>query len=245
MKTNIHFFILSFFCVQLSAQGFQINYHYSVFNKYANQWYKFPAVLNLDTLSGEKSYNVIFGIDKQVKAEQNTFSSKGNSQYVLFYTPKGGNIISERVYAVKEKDYVFEDRYSMTWKTSAETKLRDGLILNKAETDFRGRHYIAWYNSKIKVSVGPWKFINTPGLLYEIADRENLFKWELEQINNVKEKIENPFSNYKGEILSYHEFPELRYGLSLEKKRELERNPNDNALILERNGLEKTFEWEQ
>ncbi|MGS0748903.1 hypothetical protein [Halpernia sp. GG3] len=107
MKTNIHFFILSFFCVQLGAQGFQINYRYSVFNKYANQWYKFPAVLNLDTLSAEKYYNVIFGIDKQVKAQQNTFSSKGSSQYVLFYTPKGGNIISERVYTVKREGLRF------------------------------------------------------------------------------------------------------------------------------------------
>lgn len=35
----------------------------------------------------------------------------------------------------------------------------------KATTDFRGRHWVAWFNQNIPIDAGPWKLCGLPGLI--------------------------------------------------------------------------------
>ena len=61
------------------------------------------------------------------------------------------------------------------WKISEETKTMQDMVLQKAECDFRGRHYIAWFNPKIPIPDGPWKLRGLPGLILEATMRKNTF----------------------------------------------------------------------
>ena len=75
------------------------------------------------------------------------------------------------------RDYVKElvilsDTYTIDWKISAETKTLQEMVLQKAECDFRGRHYIAWFNPKIPIPDGPWKLRGLPGLIMEAYDEK-------------------------------------------------------------------------
>lgn len=84
-----------------------------------------------------------------------------------------------------------------------------------------------------------------PGLVYEASDDTESFRWELKSFKTSKDEIKNPFLNITDKVLSYKEYPKLRYGLSQELMDALKQNPNNKTFEQERNSLEKKFEWEK
>ncbi|MDP9956261.1 GLPGLI family protein [Epilithonimonas hungarica] len=70
--------------------------------------------------------------------------------------------------------YTTEDK--MDWKLENETKTSGQYTLQKATTDFGGRHWTAWFCKDINISEGPYKFRGLPGLIFELNDsKENFF----------------------------------------------------------------------
>jgi GLPGLI family protein len=59
-----------------------------------------------------------------------------------------------------------------------------GYTCRRAECDFRGRKYIAWYSDEIPVSSGPWKFGGLPGFIMETCDTEGHYQFTLTGINS-------------------------------------------------------------
>ncbi|MDR2026804.1 MAG: GLPGLI family protein [Prevotellaceae bacterium] len=59
-----------------------------------------------------------------------------------------------------------------------------GYRCRRAECDFRGRKYVAWYSDEIPVSSGPWKFGGLPGFIMEAGDSEGHYKFTLVGINS-------------------------------------------------------------
>lgn len=241
---KILFIIFAIISFAFNAQTVEADYEFKVNNKVLHNTHTFPATLKFDRKSGTKFYKVQFGIQSSENLPDNFFTSKKKPVYFIYGKEKEPVTIFENVPNVKETDYVFTDEYDMKWSSSDETKTVDNIKLSKAETDFRGRHYIAWYDSKNNISAGPWKFKNVPGLIYEVYDTMDSFRWKLTKITVHNEKIENPFNSYTGVITSFHQYPELRYGLTPELKKELAKVPNNTFHEQERNGLETKFEWE-
>ncbi|WP_417430900.1 GLPGLI family protein [Halpernia sp.] len=227
------------------SQTFDANYNFDVYNKDLRKTFVFPANLQFEIKTKIKLYKVQFGIKPNGDAPETYFISKKTPLYYIYAKPGEKNLILENIPNAKEKDYVLNDVYEMKWVLSSEFKIVNKIKLLKAETDFRGRHYIAWYDEKVKISVGPWKFKNTPGLIYEVYDDANSFKWSLLNFKESSDEIKNPFDSYKGEVISFHKYPKLRYGLTPELKKELEKIPNNQVFEQERNGLEIEFEWEK
>lgn len=80
----------------------------------------------------------------------------------------------------------------MNWELQNEFKEIDNTILQKATLIFRGRTYEAWCNLEIPISIGPWKFNNAPGLIYEITSDEegSFYTWILKEFKETKnEKV--------------------------------------------------------
>lgn len=59
------------------------------------------------------------------------------------------------------------------WKLTADTDTLLGYPCRRAECDFKGRHWIAWFTEEIPVSEGPWKLGGLPGLILKAYDSEN------------------------------------------------------------------------
>lgn len=79
------------------------------------------------------------------------------------------------------------------WKLINETKTINSLICKKAELNFKGRDWTAWYSIEIPFPYGPNKFGGLPGLIVKITVKNRDYDFEL-----VKSA---PSSAMKGKII--------------------------------------------
>jgi GLPGLI family protein len=77
-----------------------------------------------------------------------------------------------------------EDIPVQEWNLTDSIKEILGYACHRAECDFRGRKYIAWYSDEIPVADGPWKFGGLPGFIMEVADNEDHYVFTLVGINS-------------------------------------------------------------
>ncbi|NJN34028.1 MAG: GLPGLI family protein [Saprospiraceae bacterium] len=108
---------------------------------------------------------------------------------------------------------IVSDNYVIDWQISEETKTIKDMVLQKAECDFRGRHYIAWFNPKITIPDGPWKLRGLPGLIIEAYDEKKHVQFNFTSLTlpaEFTEKIEAP-SDGTPVVFNCVEFAEAHY----------------------------------
>ncbi|MCD9853239.1 GLPGLI family protein [Epilithonimonas sp. JDS] len=84
---------------------------------------------------------------------------------------------------------VSEDR-KINWKISSEKEKIGEWNAQKAEADFAGRHWTAWFSTEIPIQDGPYKFHGLPGLIVKIEDKTGSHKMELKGIKNIKGNLD-------------------------------------------------------
>lgn len=164
------------------------------------------------------------------------YTNKQNKQIISYESSKGKPMAISEVIP------------KLDWTLShTETKKINNYICNKATLDFRGRTYTAWYTKEIPSFFGPWKFSGLPGLILEVKDNTNTYHWIASKIKT--KNIPNLTIPYKdAEKVTLIEFIELR-AENLEQLRARVRSklPKGTQFSTPKNsrqGLEKTFEWE-
>ncbi|WP_157759835.1 GLPGLI family protein [Chryseobacterium piperi] len=77
------------------------------------------------------------------------------------------------------------------WKLIDEKQKIGTYSCFKAETEYGGRKWTAWYTKEIPFQDGPYKFNGLPGLIVKISDSENNFTYELSSIkkSNLPENV--------------------------------------------------------
>ena len=68
---------------------------------------------------------------------------------------------------------------AFNWEITEETAVIDGYMAQKANCDFGGRRWEAWFTPEIPYSEGPYKFCGLPGLILNIADTDGHYVFEL------------------------------------------------------------------
>ncbi|SEA01473.1 GLPGLI family protein [Porphyromonadaceae bacterium KH3R12] len=76
-----------------------------------------------------------------------------------------------------------EDNAPQEWTIGDSTKQILGYDCKKAECEFRGRHWIAWFAVDIPVKDGPWKLNGLPGLILETYDSKMDYHYTATSIN--------------------------------------------------------------
>lgn len=84
-----------------------------------------------------------------------------------------------------------EDWEKPSWTVTDSVRTIMGYQCLMAETDFRGRHWNAWFTFDIPVFDGPWKLCGLPGLILEANDLRGHYAYEAisirtENIGNVE-----------------------------------------------------------
>ncbi|ASK31033.1 hypothetical protein CEY12_13360 [Chryseobacterium sp. T16E-39] len=121
---------------------------------------------------------------------------------------------------------------SQNWKLTDEKKKLKNISVQKATTNWGGRTWIAWFTSDIPFQEGPFKFHGLPGLIVEVYDTKNNYRFELVRSTKVDKIIENQFitmskqmsipvtwEKYKSTRLKYYESPIgfIRNGMPVSK----------------------------
>ena len=86
--------------------------------------------------------------------------------------------------------YNISDDRKINWKISSEKEKIGEWNAQKAEADFAGRHWIAWFSTEIPIQDGPYKFRGLPGLIVKVEDKTGSHKLELKGIKNIKKELD-------------------------------------------------------
>lgn len=109
---------------------------------------------------------------------------KGEVRYSVTKTYPDYKIFLHRRLGM-DKYKISEDR-KINWKISSEKEKIGEWNAQKAEADFAGRHWIAWFSTEIPIQDGPYKFNGLPGLIVKIEDKKGSHKLELKGIKNIQ-----------------------------------------------------------
>lgn len=124
------------------------------------------------------------------------FPRKRSGFYIYKNYPNGKTSVLDIIQLEKFK-YV-EDFEPQAWEILDDTTEILGYECQKAQCDFRGRRYYAWFTPEIPISDGPWKFSGLPGLILYIADSKEHYKFEITEIvSSTKTPIQFAFKGYK------------------------------------------------
>lgn len=77
-----------------------------------------------------------------------------------------------------------------SWRIHQEKSRFFNYTVQKAETDFGGRKWIAWFTNEIPINDGPYKFFGLPGLILKISDAEENFIFEIKGITKEKNNVD-------------------------------------------------------
>ena len=118
----------------------------------------------------------------------NWFESDQSTTYIDIYTsPKEGSC---SIYTrIGDIDYMYKESIEkLNWHTLPETDTVVGYLCNKAETEFRGHKWYAWFAMEIPYNFGPWKLGGLPGMILKAEDSEGLFSWTAIEIGQPKNR---------------------------------------------------------
>jgi GLPGLI family protein len=75
--------------------------------------------------------------------------------------------------------YSYEEDRPLNWKISSETRKIGDYKVQKAETDFAGRKWTAWFTTDLPYQDGPYKFGGLPGLIVKVEDDKGDYSFDL------------------------------------------------------------------
>ena len=79
--------------------------------------------------------------------------------------------------------YIYiENLNQMDWDIKEETESIGEFQCQKAELNYGGRSWEAWFTTEVPIFLGPYKFSGLPGLIVSIEDSTNSWKFELTKI---------------------------------------------------------------
>ena len=97
--------------------------------------------------------------------------------YVIFQNEPMGNMTVYGTITPDRYSYT-EDSKAVKWTLADGEKTVCGYLCHKAECEYGGRKWTAWYSQDIPVSYGPWKLSGLPGLILEAEDSDGTNKFE-------------------------------------------------------------------
>lgn len=151
--------------------------------------YQFPTNITLDQFEKEnmvldinpdetKFYGYYKVETDSLNKVRNYHSSSWNESLPALKWKKG-SYVNINFELVNDDLFSYETKDEIQWSLTKESKKIGEYTLKKATTHFGGRTWEAWYNPDIPFFEGPYKFRGLNGLIFEISDTENLFKFSL------------------------------------------------------------------
>lgn len=88
----------------------------------------------------------------------------------------------EKVITYLKTDYFLPIEEILNWKITSEQKLIGTYKSQKAETNYGGRYWIAWFTTELPFGDGPYIFNGLPGLIVSIHDSNYDYSFNLVEV---------------------------------------------------------------
>jgi GLPGLI family protein len=88
---------------------------------------------------------------------------------------------------VGRDQYAYTEKEPMVWKVLPETMKIDEYKVQKAETNYGGRTWYAWFTMDLPYQDGPYKFSGLPGLIVKVQDKNEDYSFDLIQVKKITE----------------------------------------------------------
>ncbi len=164
------------FSLSLSAQThrFIYEYHFKT-DSTTDEKRKVSMVLDVNP-DDVKFYNYDFVVTDSIN------KTKGENNVVWDDTPaltRKKNSTIHTNYIMVQNMFIVETNDKINWNLEDDTKMIGGYKLQKATTKYGGRNWTAWFTKDISLNEGPYKFKGLPGMIFEISDDKDNFKFSL------------------------------------------------------------------
>lgn len=181
----------------VNAQNKRFSYEYKFVPDSTNISDVKTEMMNLDvTESGSKFYSyTVYNSDSIMKVDLEkqlattgainikSDMRKGLVQYsVSKKYPKYEVFLHNRILSDL---YKVSDERPIDWKISSEKQKIREWMTQRAEADFAGRHWIAWFTTDIPIQDGPYKFHGLPGLIVKLEDQTKSHLFILQGVKNI------------------------------------------------------------
>ncbi|HAY3562341.1 TPA: GLPGLI family protein [Elizabethkingia meningoseptica] len=119
------------------------------------------------------------------------------------------NYVVEKDYPKQDitlKNRIGRDQYAYTeskpfqWKILNETAKIGEYNTQKAETQYGGRTWYAWFTTEVPFQDGPYKFSGLPGLIVKAEDSNNDYSFDLMQTKKIAEPY--ALQNRGGQVIT-------------------------------------------
>lgn len=199
MKKLITVFSVLLIGIFTNAQNKRFTYEYRFIPDSTNVSDVKTEMMNLDIAdSGSKFYSYIayhsdsimrVDLEKQLAStgmmNVKTDGRKGSIRYSISKKyPKYEVFLHNRI--LRDQYKVADDR-KIEWKISSEKQKIGEWNTQKAETEFGGRKWAAWFTSDIPIQDGPYKFHGLPGLIVKLEDGSRSHVFNLQAVKNLTE----------------------------------------------------------
>ncbi|WP_312392377.1 GLPGLI family protein [Chryseobacterium sp.] len=131
-----------------------------------------------------------------------------NSQLYVYKKPESNEVLKYVFVPLIYTTYTIPINEDFHWTILDEKKKIDNYNCQKAEVDYGGRKWIAWFTNEISMQEGPYVFHGLPGLIVKICDEKLNYDFELSQIRDFKWKELYPEKFQKK--ISWEDFQKLQ-----------------------------------
>lgn len=164
------------FSLSCTAQThrFIYEYHFKT-DSTASEKRKINMVLDVNP-EDVKFYNYDFVLTDSIN------KTKGENNVVWDDTPaltRKKNSAVNSNYIMVQNMFIVETIDEISWNLDNETKMTGGYKLQKATAKYGGRNWTAWFTKEISLNEGPYKFNGLPGMIFEIYDDKDNFRFSL------------------------------------------------------------------
>ena len=111
-----------------------------------------------------------------------------NPNYELYLTKDLNKQVFKKSFVSpisRDKFFIKIDE-ELKWKILPETTVMTNLICQKAEVEYGGRQWTAWFTKDVSLFEGPYYFHGLPGLILQIQDSEEDFVFAATEISKLE-----------------------------------------------------------
>ena len=203
--------IMVFFSIAANSQSSRISYELSYKPDPTQKDKIVKKNYTLDIFNGESIFRTEMRRESDSITIKKGFGSgyNTNPNYELYLTKELNNEIFKKSFVspISRDKFFIKIDDELKWKILPETIVMTNLNCQKAEVEYGGRQWIAWFTKDIPLFEGPYYFHGLPGLIIQIQDVAEDFIFTATEIKKLE--YNSLYKINDGKEITWKQYEEL------------------------------------